>query len=239
MVLFSSFLQTTTGFGYAIITAPLLALVLTAKETVMLLMLTALVICTLLLRATRNQGSFRAIAPLCIASVAGAIPGAYVMTQISNDGLKLSIGILLLFATLALWRQYTFPLRPGRAAEALVGFIGGFLTTSTGVTGPPVILYYLNARAETDKVAFRANLTRFFLLINLASVVFSYVAGSLVLDELWLHFLVAVPALFAGFFLGEKLFHRISAPMLRTAALLLIFASSIAIVGSVLAKGGG
>jgi len=41
VILLSSFLQTTTGFGYAIITAPLLSLVLSAKETVMLVMLTA------------------------------------------------------------------------------------------------------------------------------------------------------------------------------------------------------
>ena len=39
----SSFMQTATGFGYAIITAPLLALVLEPKETVMVTMLTGLI----------------------------------------------------------------------------------------------------------------------------------------------------------------------------------------------------
>ena len=114
VILLSSFLQTTTGFGYAIITAPLLALVLSAKETVMLVMLTALIICVFLLRATRNQGSFKAIAPLLAASVIGAIPGAFVMTRMSNEGLKLFIGVLLLFVTVALWKRYTFPVKPSK-----------------------------------------------------------------------------------------------------------------------------
>ena len=84
----SSFLQTVTGFGYAIITAPLLAMVLGAKETVMLVMLTGLIIRLFLVRATRNQGDYRSILFIASASIIGAIPGAYVMTRISNDGMK-------------------------------------------------------------------------------------------------------------------------------------------------------
>ena len=236
VVLLSSFLQTTTGFGYAIITAPLLALVLSAKETVMLVLLTALIICIFLLKATKNQGSFKTIAPLIIASIIGAIPGAYLMTRISNDGLKLFIGILLFVVTLALWKNYTFPVKHNKSMESIVGFIGGFLTTTTGVTGPPVILYYLNAKAEENKVEFRANLARFFLLINIASVIFSYLAGTLNFSELWLYTLVALPALYAGFYIGEKFFYRISVPALRTGSLLMILISSVAIIWSVLSK---
>lgn len=58
----SSFMQTVTGFGYAIITAPLLALVLDAKETVMLVMLTGLISRFFLIRKIQNQGIFQAIA---------------------------------------------------------------------------------------------------------------------------------------------------------------------------------
>ena len=236
VILLSSFLQTTTGFGYAIITAPLLALVLSAKETVMLVMLTALIICVFLLRATRNQGSFKAIAPLLAASVIGAIPGAFVMTRMSNEGLKLFIGVLLLFVTVALWKRYTFPVKPSKSIEAVVGLVSGFLTTTTGVTGPPIILYYLNAKAEENKIEFRANLARFFLLINLASVILSYAAGSLRIGELWRYILIAIPALYAGFYLGEKMFYRISVPALRAGSLVMIFLSSVAIIWSVLSN---
>ena len=234
--LLSSFLQTVTGFGYAIITAPLLALVLGAKETVMLVMLTALIICIFLIRATRNQGSYKAILPLLTASVIGAIPGAYVMTIISNDGLKLFIGLLLLVVTIALWKSYSLPVKHSRSVESLIGFVSGFLTTTTGITGPPVVLYYLNSNAEENKTEFRANLARFFLPINIASIFFSYIAGTLNMEDLWLHTLLAIPALCMGFILGEKMFTRISVSALRTGSLCMILVSSVAIIWSVLSK---
>ena len=234
--LLSSFLQTVTGFGYAIITAPLLALVLGAKETVMLVMVTALIICVFLIRATRNQGSFKAILPLLTASVIGAIPGAYVMTIISNDGLKLFIGLFLLVVTIALWKSYSLPVKHNKTVESLIGFVSGFLTTTTGITGPPVVLYYLNSNAEENKAEFRANLARFFLPINIASIFFSYVAGTLNIGELWFHTLLSIPALCLGFFLGEKIFYRISVSALRTGSLGMILISSLAIIWSVVSK---
>ncbi len=225
-----------TGFGYAIITAPLLVLVLGAKETVMLVMLTGLVIRLFLVRATRTQGSFKAILPIVTASVIGAIPGAYVMTQISNEGLKLCIGVLLLLFTGFLWKNYSLPVKHNKVIESLIGFVSGFLSTTTGINGPPVVLYYLNSKAEENRVEFRANLTRYFLLINIFSIIFSYIAGTLKIAELWLHTLLAVPALYIGFLFGERLFHRISSAMLRKGSLVMVLLSSLVMIWSVLTK---
>lgn len=234
VLILSSFLQTTTGFGYAIITAPLLALVLGAKETVMLVMLTGLIIRLFLMRAIKNEGNFKAIFSLITASVIGAIPGAYVMTIISGDGLRIFIGIVLLIATITMWKNYTIRVKHQKFVETIVGTLSGFLATTTSINGPPVVLYYLNSNAEENKAVFRANLTRYFLLINIASIIISYFAGTLRIGELWPHILLSIPALYIGFYLGEKFFHRINAEVLRKVSLLMVFISSIMIVGSVL-----
>ena len=211
-------------------------MVLGAKETVMLVMLTGLVIRLFLARATRNHGSFKAILPIITASIIGAVPGAYVMTQISNEGLKLAIGILLLLFTGFLWKNYSLPVSHNKTIESLIGLVSGFLSTTTGINGPPVVLYYLNSKAEENRVEFRANLTRYFLLINIFSILFSHIAGTLKFAELWLHTLLAVPALYIGFVIGEKMFLRISATMLRKASLVMVLLSSLAMIWSVLAK---
>lgn len=236
VLVLSSFLQTITGFGYAIITAPLLALVLGAKETVMLVMLTGLIIRLFLMRTTKNEGSFRAIALLITASVAGAIPGAYVMTIISGDALKIFMGIVLLIATVAMWNNCSIAVPHRKFTETIVGAASGFLATTTSINGPPVVLYYLNAKADENKAEFRANLTRYFLLINIVSIIISYLAGTLKIGELWLHTLESVPALYLGFVLGEKLFHRIDSDTFRKASLMMVFVSSIAIIVLVLVK---
>lgn len=234
VLVISSFLQTATGFGYAIITAPLLALVLGPKETVMLTMLTGLIIRLFMMKAAKHDGSFKAILPLIAASIVGAIPGAYVMTMISNDGLKIFIGLVLLIAAAALWKNYQLPIKRHRLAEAIVGAGSGFLATTTSINGPPVVLYYLNSGAEENKNVFRGNLTRYFLLINIASIVISYFAGTLKIRELWLQTLLAVPALYIGFYLGEKYFRRIDAERFRKVSLLMVFVSSIALIGAAL-----
>jgi len=236
VLIISSFLQTVTGFGYAIVTAPLLALVLGAKETVMLVMLTGLLIRFLLIGATRNEGSFKAIFPLISASIIGAIPGAYIMTIISGEMLKVFIGIVLLAAAIALWKKHTVVVKHHKATEAAVGAISGFLATTTSINGPPVVLYYMNSGADENKAEFRGNLTRYFFLINIASILMSIVAGTLKFQEIWFYTLISVPAAYIGFFMGQKLFYRINAETFRKASLIMIFASSIIIMGAELLK---
>lgn len=211
-------------------------MVLGTKDTVMLVMLTGLIIRLFLLRATRNQGSFHAILFIAAASTIGAIPGAYVMTQVGNDGLKLFIGILLLVFTAFLWKNYSLPLQHNKFIEGLVGLVGGFLATTTGINGPPIVLYYLNSHAEANRVEFRANLTRYFFLLNLASIIFSYIAGTLQFGDLWLYTLLSIPALALGFYAGERMFSRINATVLRKSSLVMVLLSSLVMIWSVLAK---
>lgn len=226
----SSFLQTVTGFGYAIITAPLLALVLDPKETVMVTMLTGLIIRLMMIKTTRNDGSFKAISPLIMASIIGAIPGAYCMTVMSGELLKLFMGSLLLIFTSILWRNYHFPIKNHTFAKIIAGYISGFLATTTSINGPPIILYYLNAKAEENKSVLRGNLTRYFLLINIASIIISYIAGTLKIEELWLSVLISIPALAIGFYVGEKFFHRINPEIFKKIALVMVFVSSIVLI---------
>ena len=236
VLMLSSFLHTITGFGFVIITAPLLALVLEARETVMLVMITSLIVMLFILRSAKKEGSFKTIFPLIRAAIIGAIPGAYMMTIISNDGLKLFIGIVLVLATVALWKEYSLHIKHQKFVESIVGAISGFLATTTGVSGPPVILYYLNGKVDENKAIFRGNLTRYFLLLNIASIIISYIAGTFQIGELWLHTLLGIPALYIGFYLGELLFHRLNAETFKKISLMMVLLSSIAVIGSVLVK---
>ena len=230
----SSFLQTSTGFGYAIITAPLLALVLEPKETIMLTMFTGLIIRIMMLKTTRNDGSYKTISPLVIASIFGAIPGAYCMSIISNESLKIFIGAILFVFTFLLWKNYRLPIKNSTFTKTVAGFLSGFLATTTSINGPPIILYYLSTNEENNKNVLRGNLTRYFLLINIASIIISYFAGTFKLEDLWLQTLRAIPPLYLGFYLGEKFFHQINIEIFKKMALLLVFVCSILLMGSTL-----
>lgn len=236
ILLFSSFVQTLTGFGYAIITAPLMTFVLGAKDTVMLIILSGLFMQLLLIRATHSYGSYQAILPITAASVLGAIPGAYIMTTISNDALRLFIGVSLLVFSAALWKNCALPFKNTRLTECLIGFVAGLLATTTSINGPIIVLYYLSSQTESNKNEFRANLSRYFLVITIASIIFSFIAGNLNFGRLWPYVLLSLPALLFGFILGDKLFQKISAATLRTGSLVMVIVSSLAIILSTLSK---
>lgn len=225
VIFFSSFLQTITGFGYALSAAPLLALILGPKDAVMFVLFTGIITKLTLLCRLWHQSSFSAISLLFAASLAGALPGAYVLKIVSNDTLKLAIGLMLIVITFAMARDFRVTIREPRLAQTIVGVISGFLATTTSLSGPPVVMYYLNE--QLNKETIRANLTRYFILSNAASLVLSYFFGTLKPELLAANTLICLPAIVLGVGLGEKLFTKFNADIFKKLALAVIAASAV------------
>lgn len=222
---FASFLQTITGFGYALAAAPLLAFFMEPKDAVMLVLATGLVTKMMLLTGVKLEGKFSDILPVFLASLAGALPGAYIITFISADALKAFIGVTLLITTYFMSANYTVDVKRPRLAQRVIGMISGFLGATTSLSGPPLVLYYLNENAEKDR--FRANLTRYFLLGNLSTLIISYGFGTLQPATLFLPIVVSIPALAFGVWIGEKLFNRLNPQVFRRLAIGVISISGI------------
>lgn len=225
IIFFASFLQTITGFGYALAAAPLLALVINPKEAIMFVLFTGIITKLALLFRTWRQSSFSQISLLFTASLAGAVPGAYILRIISNDALKLAIGLVLIIITAAMARDFRINIRRPRLAQSLVGVISGFLATTTSLSGPPVVMYYLNEKTDKQKV--RANLTRYFILSNASSLLISYFFGTLKPEILAANTLLCLPAILLGVWLGEKLFAKFNAATFKKLALATITASAL------------
>lgn len=225
IILFASFLQTITGFGYALAATPLLALVMNPKDAIMFVLFTGIITKLALLYRVWRQSSFAAISLLFTASLAGALPGAYILKLISNNTLKLAIGFVLIIITVAMVRDFRIIIRRPRLAQSLVGVISGFLATTTSLSGPPVVMYYLNEQTEKEKV--RANLTRYFILSNASSLLISYFFGTLNPATLAANTVLCLPAILLGVWLGEKLFACFNAATFRKLALAIIAVSAL------------
>lgn len=232
VILFSNFLQTTTGFGYAIVTTPLLALVLPAKESVMLTMLTALIARLSMLKLVRGAGSFRDISPLLFTGLIGSAVGAYTLSAINEYWLKIFIAIILLFTAWGLWKERRIEIKHPKRIERLVGACSGFLGSTTSINGPPIIMYYLNAGMAEDKALFRGHLTRYFLVMNVIGVILAFGFGTMQVGSLWKFVLYSLPALFFGLYFGEKLFQRINAQAFKRMTLLMVVCSAVLILAN-------
>src|SRR5690625_6642625 len=82
--------------------------------------------------------------------------------------LKLVVSFLIISLTILFilnWR-----IRQTSHRDFLVGGLSGILTTSMGMPGPPLLLYF--SGTNTDKATLRATTLAFYLFIYLASLIF-------------------------------------------------------------------
>ncbi|MCG0277908.1 MAG: sulfite exporter TauE/SafE family protein [Thermanaeromonas sp.] len=218
-------LQGITGFGFALIAVPLLLLVFDARMAIALNLLISF--------STQVALSFRVrqgiIKPLLInlfqGSLLGLPLGLYIFLHFDVKELKIVISILTIgFALLLLQKNIKIPCPGGHWVQRLVGSLSGFLTTSIGVPGPPVILFLNTQGLSKDK--FRATSSAYFTLLYPVSLVLLASCGGLNLNIALTAFIL-LPFAFLGSHLGIFLFPRIPQKYFRQGVPLLVIATGI------------
>ncbi|MGC7871868.1 TSUP family transporter [Desulfosporosinus sp. SYSU MS00001] len=228
VVLMASLLQTLTGFGYALLATPLLTLVLGTKEVVMFTLVTSTLVNVIMICRTAGKARFRQLIVAFVASIVGILPGLYVMKVISESVLKGFVGIVLILSSLLMTKSTGIKIHRQGLFKAVLGFISGFLTATTGLGGPPMVLCMI-ALSE-DKELVRASLARLFLLSNIVTLSMSYFTQTFHLDYLNFNVLFACLAIFLGYWIGEKLFVRLDFPTLKKFGLIIILISGLAML---------
>jgi uncharacterized protein len=206
-------LQSATGFGFALVSAPLLFAATEPEQAVGLLILLGLIVnaMTLGTEGRRPQPLVRDCAVLLGFGLPGVFAGVLALRALSSTALQVAV-TLGVFATLAV---RALAQRRGAAAiggaprwaAPAAGFTSGVLTTSTNTSGPPIVLYAL-ARGATP-VQTRDTLTVTFIGFALLG------AGALALGGGdWVPSGAAlaalVPAVVAGHLAGRPVFARIA-----------------------------
>jgi uncharacterized membrane protein YfcA len=167
-----AFVQSTTGFGFALVLSPALFAVMDPVEAVMALLILGLALSLLVLfeRGRPEHVDWRSLAPMLVAALPGLAVGAVALTQLSKEALQVAVGVAVV--AVAAWqlhrrrRHHDGHPRLARGAGVGAGFVSGALTTSINVSGPPIVLW-LEARGATPE-EFRASLAATFLTLDLA-----------------------------------------------------------------------
>lgn len=233
IILFSSLIQSITGFGFAVVGTPLLLFFMEPTQVVSLMTFGALLLNLMVIYKTRGMADPKVIWPLFAASLLGIIPGVYILKIIDPSVLKVCIGILILLVSFFMATNYVVTIKREKLATFLVGIVSGFMGGSTSMSGPPVALFLMNQ--QQDKEAFRANLVRFFCFGNLATLIVMYYMDTVdtgVLTQL----IYAVPGVLVGVWLGEKVFARVSPKIFRWLTLAIIFFCGVMSIASVVVK---
>lgn len=154
----SAMLQTSTGFGFAILSAPLLTALLGGPTAVTTITITGATVDALILggRRTLPRPDWRIVAVLALWSAPGMVLGALALARMPQTGLQLLVAAAVLLAVAHRVHadrrdpqapQATPVRRRGWHAPA-AGLASGALGTSTTLAGPPVVMYLTRHLAD-------------------------------------------------------------------------------------------
>jgi uncharacterized membrane protein YfcA len=222
-------LASATGFGFSLLCAPLLFVLVGPVQAVGLLTLLGLEVnlLTLATEGRRPDPLLRETAVLLAWSIPGALAGVAVLRALDAVWLQVALSVTVL-ATLAARRRRVHGSR-GRGAP-LAGLAAGALTTSTSAAGPPLLIHLLGRGHAPGQV--RDTLTLCFVGLSPIGAAALLATGThRAFDELGL-LLVLVPAAIVGHVAGRRGFARLAAggsyePVL-TGVLLLSVAAGLA-----------
>jgi len=210
IILTASVLQTSTGFGFSILATPFLLLLFEPGEAIQINLVLSLLISLALIRKVRKDIDFGILKRFVIGSVIGLPIGMFIFLLIDINKLKLAISFIILALTVLLMLK--FRMQQGKKRDLAVGGISGVLTTSIGMPGPPLLLYF--SGTDTQKEKLRGTTLAFYLFIYLISLVVQVIfAGTN--KTVWISSTLALPLVFIGLYLGQLLFKRINQQIFR------------------------
>jgi len=148
-------LQAATGFGFALLAAPLAFAALDPHEAIGLLLLLGMEIgvLTLATEGRRPRPMVRRCAVVLAWAVPAAVAGVAVLRAL--DAVALQIAVSVGVAATLIVRRRVPPERSGlqaRWAAPATGLSAGALVTSTNTSGPPLLLYMLGRGDEPSRV---------------------------------------------------------------------------------------
>jgi uncharacterized membrane protein YfcA len=220
-----------TGFGASLLMAPLLTQVVSARETMSLIILmSALPFGLAKLTGVGRQVDRDLIVPLTVAALIGLPCGLWLISVIPANLFGSLIGMFVIASAIALVfglnlaRHRSVPLSLG------IGAMSGMLTGFAGIGGPPAILYVLGVESDSHRA--RATFIVYFALLYPLALAAIVLMGMLPLVEL-IQGLLLAPLFYLGGCVGERIFCKVRKEHFRPFVLaLLICAGCLAIFRS-------
>jgi uncharacterized membrane protein YfcA len=218
VVLATACTQAVVGFGFALLTVPILMQIVGLQRAVILASLIGTANNVFQYRDLKHNQDRQQVKRFLLASCVGAPFGLIAFIYANQQVLKMLLGIGVLFGVLLLAR--------GRDLTHLhvsldwsMGVISGFLLTSTSTNGPPLV-FAMQAR-KSDPQVFRSTLNMVFLVSGIYGLVLFAAFGEIALSDIWIS-LALLPSMIVGVYAGRFIRNRVDSNRFRLLVLMLL-----------------
>jgi uncharacterized protein len=227
IVAMASCSQTISGFGFTLVSVPLLATVMPPLQAVSLAILISTPLAIIRSAREWKDVSWPTAKRLGLASLIGMPIGLALTSHLPDRPLRLIIGVAVAVAGLALATGFRIRSQ-SPSVDVIAGFVSGVLATTTGTNGPPLVIAMHSRRVAP--VIFRATLVVVYLFANVVSLGLFWYYGRLNGNAIKLTGITFVPMLLGNAMgtwlvpkVNDELFHRLILGLLFLSAATAIF----------------
>ncbi|WP_026691262.1 sulfite exporter TauE/SafE family protein [Alteribacter aurantiacus] len=230
IILVGGFVQGASGFGLGLVVMGFLPLLLTIKESTLLVMVLLLVSALTIMKRVYQHVMLKGILMVIAAAIVGRIGAYFVLTTYGEmDIMKQWLGFFLIGMVIYLIvtrkapeKEQLHPIIP-----IILGFLGGFVGGVFAVGGPFFVFYFL--MIYKDKRRYSANLQVIVIVTSVMSLVLHGVSGDFY-PEFALYVVVGVVSAMIGTQLGMRWFEKLPSHVIRNFAMTLVFLAGINLI---------
>lgn len=207
MLLIAALVKSILGFGESLLAIPVLSMLIGVQITIPVMALLAGTITLLILFANWRDVDFVTTRRLTIAAVIGVPVGALALRSLPVEWIAISLGLLLIVVGVIFLSKPDFPTLTDDRWGYAFGLVSGILGGAYNMSSPPVIVYGAMNRWHPDK--FRVTLQSYFVFVS-ALILLSHATAGLWTADVFRLYVLAIPTMGAGFYIGSKISKRLS-----------------------------
>ena len=197
------------GGGVSVISVPLMALAVSPVQAAAILLPILVVMDAVAIWSFRGQFSKVNLKIIVPAAIVGVVIGAFSFRYLSEDGVRIIIGVIAVLFCFNYWFQWTSKQSSDVDVKkgSFWGVVSGFTSFGIHSGGPPISVYLLPQ--NMDKVVLMGTIAIFFAVVNIVKLIPYAWLGQFDSTNLMTS-LVLVPLAPIGVRLGYFLLHKVS-----------------------------
>ena len=230
IVLGASIIQALFGFGFGLISVPLMIFFVDLPTAVVTATAVSTVSCAIQWWESRAVEAREMSQRLVCSALIGMPFGLWLLLNLDARLMKGILGIVVLFGVFLSIKGFDLQRLP-KAFDYAMGVVSGVLSTATSTNGPPLV-FLLHAR-HFEPIDFRAVLNRVFTFLNFFTLVIFTLAGKMTGEALRLA-LLSIPVMGTGVFIGTRLRTKINPDHFRNLVIGLLTLSGLSAIANAL-----
>jgi uncharacterized membrane protein YfcA len=211
-VLFAAFIRGLAGFGFALVLAPVLLLILNPAAVVVINLFLSLLSNIVVIVHSHARIDFKRVLPIALSSLLGIPLGVWIISVVATSTLKIFIGAVIICFAVLVASGFRITFTGERLSSGIAGFFSGILLFMQSQNWPKEIIH--------------PSLAGYFLFLGFCSLGALSLSGKVNAETIITAASLA-PALLAGTGLGMIVFQRVNARFFRALSVAIVICAGL------------